>query len=206
VSRPRLLDLFSGAGGAAYGYHLAGFDVTGVDIAPQPNYPFAFVQADALAFAEKCGHTFDCITASPPCQKYSWSAKQWNVERADLVAPTRELLDWLGKPYVIENVPGAPLRVDLVLTGPMFGLSVIRRRHFEMNWFCMAPPMVPPVGSVRGGQYVTVAGHGGDGRRALHLWKAAMQIDWMTGPEMAQSIPPAYTRFIGEQLKGATQL
>lgn len=200
MSRPRLLDLFCGGGGCSRGYHDAGFDVVGVDLNPMPEYPYEFHQGDALEYLREHGHKFDAIHASPPCQAYSWSARRWNVERADLVGPTRELLIAIGRPYVIENVVGAPLHNPVVLTGTMFGLGVVRRRLFETNWFLLAPSYVSPVGSVREGQYVTVAGHGGDGRAALHLWKAAMGIDWMTRKQLTQAIPPAYTHYIGTQL------
>lgn len=199
MTRPRALDLFCCAGGASMGLHRAGFDVTGIDIRPQPNYPFRFIQADALAPPVDLAD-FDFIWASPPCQAYSWSAKRWrNVERADLVEPARALLEASGRPYVIENVVGAPLRIDLVLTGPMFGLRVVRRRHFELSGF---RAMQPPAGKARKigfgpDDFVTVAGHGGDGSARLANWQDAMGIDWMSKTEMTQAIPPAYGEFIG---------
>jgi DNA (cytosine-5)-methyltransferase 1 len=190
MTRPLLLDLFCGAGGAAMGYHRAGFDVVGVDIEPQPHYPFEFVQADALTFPLD---GFDAIHASPPCQAYSWSARRWDIERADLVMPTRARLR--GVPYVIENVVGAPL---------LFGLEVIRHRLFESN-----VPMVEPFhprhrGTVKDGTYVTVAGHGGDnikGRGGRAAKQTAMGIDWMDDVELNQAIPPAYTEWIGRRLR-----
>ncbi len=196
--KPLALDLFCCAGGAAMGLHRAGFDVIGVDIKPQPRYPFRFVQADALnpPFDLKL---FDFIWASPPCQKYSWSAKRWrNVERADLVEPVRAML--AGFHHVIENVPAAPIRRDLMLTGMMFGLQVIRRRAFEASFFCLQPPHPCRDGSVRTGEFVTVAGHGGDnikGRGSRAAKQAAMGIDWMNDQELNEAIPPAYSEFIG---------
>jgi DNA (cytosine-5)-methyltransferase 1 len=195
----RALDLFCCAGGVSMGLHRAGFDVVGIDIEPRPRYPFPFIQADALKPPVRLGD-FDFIWASPPCQAYSWSAKRWDVERVDLVEPTRRMLEASGKPYVIENVVGAPIRVDLALTGPMFGLEVIRRRHFECSFFVLAPPPHPPRGGVRTGEYVTVAGHGGDnikGRGSRAAKQKAMGIDWMDDHELNQAIPPVYSEFIG---------
>jgi DNA (cytosine-5)-methyltransferase 1 len=143
--RPRLLDLFSGAGGAAMGYHRAGFDVVGVDNRPMLRYPFEFIQADALAFLEKHHRGFDAIHASPPCQAFcSLRHLPHSKEHVDLVAPTRALLQDTGKPYVIENVPGAPLISPVLLCGTMFGLctrcgaELRRHRHFEPNWLLMS--------------------------------------------------------------------
>jgi DNA (cytosine-5)-methyltransferase 1 len=215
--RPRLLDLFCGAGGAAMGYHQAGFDVVGVDIRPQPNYPFEFIRDDVFHFL--CRNViriqgYAAIHASPPCQAYTWSAKRWrDVERADLVEPTRDALEALGLPYVIENVPGAPLIAPSRLCGEMFGLNVIRHRNFETSFLLWVPAHKPhrrPIqraardGSdrvVQRSSYCCVAGHGGEGDSfRLDDWQAAMGIDWMTKGELVESIPPAYTKFIGDQL------
>lgn len=197
----RALDLFCCAGGVTKGLQRAGFHVTGVDIKPQPNYcGDEFHQADALTFPTD---GFDFIWASPPCQKYSWSAKRWkDIERVDLVDLTRHRLATVDVPTVIENVVGAPLRVDLVLTGPIFNLEVIRRRHFELNFYCLSPAPVRPMGSVKTGEYVTVAGHGGDnikGRGSRAAKQRAMGIDWMSDEELNQAIPPAYSEFIGRE-------
>ena len=128
----KLFDCFSGAGGKAMGYHRAGFEVVGVDIAMQKNYPFEFHQADALEYLQEHGHEFDAIHASPPCQAYSVTYSLPNVgEYPELIEPIRELLISSGKPYVIENVPGAPLINPVELCGSMFGLNVIRHRRFE---------------------------------------------------------------------------
>ena len=226
--RPRLLDLFCGAGGAAMGYHRAGFDVVGVDNRPQPHYPFEFFQMDGLDVEAYTGQ-FDAIHASPPCQAFSTIAKQRRItttdrtfDHPDLVAPTRELLEATGLPYVIENVPGAPLVEPVMLCGSSFGLDVRRHRLFETNWPLMVPACahgwqtprfrtadkrrttvmdtVPVTGTGRKlSSVVTVAGHL-DFSGELELRKQAMDIDWMTTYELTQAIPPAYTELIGHQL------
>ncbi len=212
--RPRLLDLFCGAGGAAMGYHQAGFEVVGVDIRPQPRYPFAFVQADALEYVAAHGHEFDMIHASPPCQAYSRLRKlveaKTGRKRAypDLVAPTREALRATGKIYVIENVQGAPLIEPIMLCGEMFGLRVFRHRFFEVSVFLLAPPHPRhPQGSTtnayRGrSSFADGATHIGVHGKSFCVAdaRAAMGIDWMVQRELTQAIPPAYTRWIGEQL------
>jgi DNA (cytosine-5)-methyltransferase 1 len=206
ANKPRLLDLFCGAGGAGMGYHRAGFEVVGVDITPQPNYPFEFVQADALEYACEHWQDFDAIHASPPCQAYSVTQNMHNAEHVDLLPITRAILRFIGLPYVIENVPGSPMRNYIWLNGLMFNLQVIRRRHFESNVYLMQPTPPRKTGRTSGngksystfddGDYITVAGHNfrySDGC-------VAMNIDWMNQHELAQSIPPAYTEFIGRQL------
>jgi len=208
----RILDLFSGAGGAAMGYHRAGFDVTGVDSAPQKRYPFRFVQSDALDYAREHGHEFDVIHASPPCQVYSVTAPLSSGNHPDLVAPTRDALLAVGRPFIIENVPGAPLLNPLMLCGTMFGLRVIRHRLFEI-W--PEPIWFPPAtcrhdgkatstkrlnghtkGFWSGHEYITVAGNS----FLVADAKAAMDIDWMNRNELSQAIPPAYTEWIGRRI------
>lgn len=213
--KPRLLDLFCGAGGCTKGYQRAGFSVIGVDINPQPHYcGDGFIQADALALMMACTpaslrQSFTAIHASPPCQAYSWSAKRWDRPREDLVAPTRNALQRIGLPFVIENVVGAPLLDPMLLCGQMFGLGVIRHRLFECHGFY---PLVPNHygcnGLVKAGKASTVAGHGGEtrkGRGSLAQKQADMGIDWMTLAELNQAIPPAYTHFIGRQLLAALE-
>ena len=168
VTRPKLLDLFCCQGGAAMGYHRAGFDVVGVDIELQPNYPFEFVQADAMLYAAIHGAEFDAIHASPPCQ--GETVLQFVNNNRDshprLIEPAREVLDGIGIPYVIENVVGAELKDPVRLCGEMFSLGVIRHRLFETNWPLEQPEHVKHRGRVRGwrhghfydGPYVAVCG------------------------------------------------
>ncbi len=194
------IDLFCGAGGTSRGLHDAGFRVVGVDKYPQPNYPYCLINMDALDVFTKVSGITHFIWASPPCQSYSWSAKRWNKEWPDLVGPIREKLDRLGIPYIIENVVGAPLINPIRLCGEMFGLQVIRHRLFESNIPLIEPPHIKHRGTVKDGYYVTVAGHGGDGKSSHAAWAKAMGIDWMTKKEMAQAIPPAYSKYLGEQV------
>ena len=203
----RLLDLFCGAGGAAMGYYRAGFDhIVGVDIEPQPNYPFVFVQDDALEYLKEHGHKYDFIHASPPCQAYSIGARWRGTAKnhPEYIDITRELLMKVDKPYVIENVPGAPIDKDLKLCGTMFGLKVIRHRYFEIKpEILILTSVCKHNGTVRNGDFVTVAGHGGDniaGNFTLKSWQQAMGINWMKKEELAEAIPPAYTEFIGRQI------
>jgi DNA (cytosine-5)-methyltransferase 1 len=191
------------------GYSRAGFDVVGVDIEPQPHYPFEFHQADALTFPLE---GFDAYGASPPCQRYSAGAKKWGTSEnhPDLIAPIRARLLATGKPYVIENIqPAAPILINpILLCGTMFDLGVFRHRLFESNVMLLAPPhQEPHIGRVGDGKYHTVTGHaGGSSKRdgwkggSTADWKAAMGIDWMNGAELAEAIPPAYAEFIGRQL------
>lgn len=213
VKRPVLLDLFCGAGGCAVGYHRAGFDVVGVDIHPQPNYPFEFQRADALEYIlELAGYAnglYDVIHASPPCQHYSSLLTTMEHKRADhpdLVDDTRRLLKKTGLPWVIENVYGAPLaRGSAMLCGAMFGLRTYRHRWFESDSLLLSPShnrhkIKSDKGSRRkehflAGGFISVVGNVGS-----YCGPAAMGIDWMTGKELSQAIPPAYTEFIGRQI------
>ena len=213
--KPKLLDLYCKAGGAAMGYYKAGFEVVGVDIEPQPNYPFKFIKADAIHYVIEYGHEYDIIHASPPCQKYSNSTALFRAngkEYADLVAVTRKALQFVNKPFVIENVPGAPIRNDIVLMGHMFGLKVLRKRHFETSFFVLQPGIPKPNGTVRDGDFVSVFGHASYGKSKgdktpkfkkktiRETWAYAMGIDWyMKDVELSESIPPAYTEYIGKQ-------
>jgi DNA (cytosine-5)-methyltransferase 1 len=215
--RPRLLDLFCGAGGAAVGYHRAGFDVVGVDIVEQPNYPFEFWQDDALKIASDYSVTrvFDAIHASPPCQAHTlMQAVAKNTgSHEDLIGPTRELLEATGLPYVIENVVGAPLLEPFRLCGSSFGLGVYslnrelrRHRLFETNWPIGMLPACHHTMRSCGiyGDHFRMGRRSADGEfsgaQALAYGSEAMGIGWMTWPELVQSIPPAYTEFIGAQL------
>ncbi len=209
ASRPRLLDLFCGAGGAAMGYHRAGFDVVGVDIKPQPHYPFAFIQTDALVHLEECvvpfraTPRFDAIHASPPCQHYIRGGLQGD-DHPDLLGRTRDLLQQTGLPWVIENVPGAPMRPDAILCGSQFGLSVRRHRWFEFSWsepiLTLACDHSQPVHGVYGALHGQQGAWPGMLPDTLKTRREALGIDWMNASELAEAIPPAYTELIGHQL------
>jgi DNA (cytosine-5)-methyltransferase 1 len=201
------------------GYHRAGFDVVGVDIDPQPNYPFEFHQADALEFLRDRGHEFDAIHASPPCQGYTTMSNKHREAQAKwprLIVPTRAALVATGLPYVIENVAGARKHMinPVKLSGGMFGLGVDRPRLFESNVPLTAPPYRRP------DPVIGVYGRAHDGRR---LWsradgtelraartlmegRLAMGIGWMTWAELTEAIPPAFTEFIGAQLIEALEM
>jgi len=209
----RLLDLFCGAGGAAMGYHQAGFDeIVGVDINPQPNYPFAFIQGDALEPPVRLDD-FDLIHASPPCQAYAGLASK-DGRHPDLIPPTRKLLQ--GYPYVIENIEGAPLVNAARLCGSMFGLGVRRHRRFETSFLLMTPPCNHNGHEIRGyyGRNYGPALVSADaiqrkGRKPLYRGtieegKADMGIDWMGWDELREAIPPAYTKYIGEAFLAQT--
>jgi DNA (cytosine-5)-methyltransferase 1 len=221
-ARPRLLDLFCGAGGAGMGYHRAGFDVVGVDINPQPNYPFEFHQADALDILDGVGFwvvrnlhlsDFHAIHASPPCQRFSDLAKRnGNGHKwPDLIAPIRDRFQPLTIPWVIENVEGAPLIAPVVLCGTMFSeLRVIRHRLFETNFYLPTPehkkhPLVfthdkrkAHYGKLdQNVSYVQVTG---GGNATVANKRDAMGCPWMTGAEINEAIPPAYTEWIGGQI------
>ena len=196
----KLLDLFCCAGGAGEGYRLAGFDVTGVDIAPQPKNPHHFVLGDALEYLEKHGHEYDLIHASPPCQAYTKAGQQWRKEGReypDLIGATREALEATGRPWVIENVPGAPLRNPITLNGSTFGIRVHRPRLFESS-FPLVQPAVPPMKPVKmgrpikDGEIVQPVGHFSGVRYAAR----EMGLPWMGQKELAQAIPPDYTKWI----------
>ncbi|MFF7183712.1 DNA methylase [Streptomyces sp. NPDC008222] len=225
VSRPRLLDLFSCAGGAAIGYHRAGFAVDGCDIVDRPNYPFPCHRGDALAYLAhliESGeiHRYAFVHASPPCQHgcaltVGTNASQgWGRTHVDLVAPSRVLLDATGLPYVIEQPNGrAAIRKDLTLCGEMFGLGVIRHRNFELGgWTAVQPAHVPHRGRVRGyrhgrfydGPYVAAYGNGG-GKPTVPELQTAMGITWTdVREELTEAIPPAYSEFIGRAYLSAT--
>ena len=213
VTRPRLLDLFCGAGGAAMGYHRAGFTVVGVDIKPQPRYPFTFVQADATTYPLA---GFDAVHASPPCQGYLnehfrvTPSGHVRKDHPKLIGIMRERLRANGRPYVIENIESAitEMHGPMMLCGTMFGLPLRRHRLFESSILLMTlrcrhltEPKYPTQFRPKNGQnplacHVQVYGNS----KGSHLWPDAMGIDWMRREELAQAIPPAYTEYIGRQL------
>jgi len=212
-NKPRLLDLFCCAGGVAMGYSRAGFEVIGVDIDPQPNFPFEFIQADAMTLPTEFMQSFDAIHASPPCQSYSDLAKRnGNAhEWPRLIEPVRAMLIKSGKPYVIENVEGAPLINPVVLCGTMFdGLRVLRHRLFESNFTITVPPHPKhPICHTldkrkahygKTNEMVDFVSVNGGGNCSVAAAKDAMGIDWMTKDEMNEAIPPVYMEFIGKQL------
>lgn len=204
-----LLDLCCCSGGAAMGYYLAGFDITGVDIVDRPRYPFAFIQGDAIDYVLNHGHEHDLIHASWPCQHRAAITKGTNAHLRDtypdLLAPGREAMLSTGRPYVIETTEARP---DIVLCGTQFGLPILRHRRFEVHgWMPMAIPHTPHRGRVRGwrhgrhyeGEYLAVYGKGG-GKATVPEMQAALGIDWTdVHEELTEAIPPAYTRFLGEQ-------
>ena len=185
------------------GYHRAGFEVVGVDIKPQPHYPFEFHQADAMTYPLD---GFDVIHANPPCQAFSYAASQWRAqgrEYPDLLTPTRTRLQASGLPYVIENVPGAPLKNPTILNGPMFGLHIHRTRLFETN-FPLPLVLLPQAGKVgprmgrapKEGEMLMPIGH----FSGVDYGRREMGCPWMNQGELAQAIPPAYTEYIGKEL------
>ncbi|MFE2450161.1 DNA cytosine methyltransferase [[Kitasatospora] papulosa] len=224
--QPRLLDLFCCAGGAAMGYHRAGFEVTGVDIADRPNYPFTFHRADALEYlaaliASGEIEQYAAVHTSPPCQAGcaltvgTNASRGWGREHVQLIPELRTLLDASGLPYVIEQPTGkAPVRRDVRLCGEMFGLGVLRHRNFELGGWSMPQPEHPKHrGYVRGyrhgvyrdGPYVAPYGAGG-GKATVPEMKTAMDITWTdVREELTEAIPPSFSEHIGRALLAAVR-
>lgn len=212
----RLLDLFCGAGGAAVGYHRAGFtEIVGVDIKPQPRYPFTFVQGDALKPPVRL-EDFDAIHASPPCQAYTVARNIRKRDHPKLIERVRESLQAAGVPFVIENVNGAPLRFPMRLCGTSFGLGVTvrgiayelrRHRYFEVHPpLGMTPPCrhrLPVIGVYGHGESKAMRGKRGYQISQVEHRRAVMGMPWANRDEIAEAIPPAYTAFIGRQLIAA---
>ncbi|WP_329300912.1 SAM-dependent methyltransferase [Streptomyces sp. NBC_00659] len=202
--RPRLLDLFCCQGGAAKGYDDAGFDVTGVDKDPQPRYPYAFVQADAIAFVLAHGGEFDFIHASPPCQFDSDCQRIQGNPHPDLIAPTRAALELTGRPWVIENVGGAvpKLRAPVMLCGPMFHVATYRHRFLEPGGgFSLPQPYHPAhtVPQAKMGRPIPPGHYGqfvGNFSGVDHA-RRVMGVPWMNRDGIRECIPPAYARWTG---------
>ena len=227
-TKPLVLDLFCGAGGVSVGIHRAGFNVVGVDIADQPNYPFVRYKGDAIQFLQSfirgnspiISDDVAWIWASPPCHYYSWaSAKHRNKGKKypGLIGQTRALLQQTEKPYIIENVAGAPLKNKKMLCGLMFNLGVNRHRYFESNVDLKTPKHVDCRGRIVRGEAYTVAGHGGNSKSfKLNDWRGAMGIDWMNKrpveygnrgkgivgnrEDLCESIPPEYSEYLARQM------
>ena len=229
MMKPRLLDLFCGAGGAAMGYARAGFEVVGVDLSSQKRYPFLFIQRDALETLRNRYFisSFDAIHASPPCQAYSITKHTHKVEHPDLLGPTRELLKATGLPYVIENVVGAEMPGSVVCCGSRLcsaaddedgtRLFLKRHRQFEANFPLVGSPCDCvklkregwKIGGVYGGgsrdrHHAENVRHGGY-TPSKPVQQKLTGIHWMTQKELNQAIPPAYTEFIGQQLMAHLQ-
>jgi len=212
----KLLDLFCGAGGAAMGYHQAGFTVVGVDINPQPNYPYEFHQADAIELLEALADNwptgralppleqFDAIHASPTCQTRS-RATAWRGRREDhpdLLTPTLQALETVRLPWIVENVPEAAwdgtMRADYLLCGTQFGLNVRRHRAFQLgNW--MSFQLIPPCQCYRNPRLIPFE------HKDERAFADAMECTWMTNLEARQAIPPAMTEHLGRQLTAHLQ-
>lgn len=206
----RLLDLFCCEGGAGTGYAQAGFEVVGVDIAPQPRYPFEFHQADAIEYLREHGHEFDAIHASPPCQVHSTITPD-KSKHVDLIPPTRAALVDLGLPFIIENVEGAKRALvdPVLLCGSSFGLAVRRHRYFESNVWLSGLPCQHSAQGVPVGVYGDHADKphrrptgASRGVKAASVDEArdAMGMPWASWHGATQAIPPAYTEFLGRQL------
>lgn len=199
MRKPRALDLFCCEGGVSTGLVQAGFDVVGVDIRPQRRYPYDFVQADALGPDCPPLDEFDLVWASPPCQAFSRVTPDRSVH-PDLIEPIRAKLRASGKPYIIENVPGAPLLNPVKLNGAMFGIGLYRERLFECSFFVLTPQLKHE----RGLGLPCLAGQGAyAGERAAG--RKAIGCDWMSWHGVTQAIPPAYAEFLGREFLRLTR-
>lgn len=211
MSKPRLLDLYCCQGGASMGYHRAGFDVVGVDLSPQPRYPFDFHQADAIEYVLEHGHKFDLIHASPPCQLYSKTHRINRSDFPDLIAATREAIAQVNTAWVIENVVDArdELLEPQMLCGEMFGLRTYRHRLFETSWVWDEPEHPSHVArttkmgrAVRDGEYMHVVGNFSGVQQARDI----MDMQWASRDGLREAIPPAYSEYIGRAFREATGL
>lgn len=205
--KPRALDLFCGAGGASKGLADAGFEVFGVDLHPQPSYPFKLIQGDALSLCSAWVANFDFVWSSPPCQhSTAYNRRPNHVNSvANLIPETRALLKGAGRPFVIENVPGARAHLvdPVMLCGSMFhGLDVQRHRYFECSFPVPQPkcdhskwePRFPPATNRKNKRKTVEVGVW---RIPLETQRQAMGIDWMHLKDLSQAIPPAYSEHIG---------
>lgn len=210
----RVLDLYCKAGGASMGYYRAfanSVEIIGIDIKKQKRYPFEFIQKDALEVLKDVEYlqTFDLIHASPPCQTHSATRHLRNAQgkstnKVDLIPQTRDGLQKSGKPYIIENVVGAPLINPVTLCGSSFGLAVRRHRLFESNMelkgsICNHKAQGKPVGIY--GSMRDEIPNGGHTAKTIEQARAAMDIDWMIWGELVEAIPPVYTEYLGNQIK-----
>ena len=200
MKRPKLLDLYCGEGGASMGYHRAGFQVTGVDHLKKKRYPFKFIRYAAIKFLADHWHEYDAIHMSPPCQKYSPANAHDTTNCSNDLELLLMICGYITIPWVIENVPNSPLPKTIALFGPQFKLDIIRKRIFYSNIMLFEPEAVKQKKRYYPGKEIfTIAGAGGKGN-TVSAWSAAIKINWMTREGLRQSIPPAYTEFIGNQL------
>lgn len=202
----RILDAFCCQGGASVGYWLAGYDVVGVDLHPQPRYPFTFIQGDAVDFIRGHGHRFDLIAGSPPCQRYSACQRIQGREHPDLIAPTRAAMQSTGRPWVIENVPdaAAELRDPVMLCGTAFGLRTYRHRLFESGGGLVLPrpdrcrhdrPVAKMGRPRKPGEMAHYVGNFSGVQEA----REDLGVPWMSRDGIRECIPPVYARWVGEQ-------
>lgn len=201
----KLLDLYCGAGGAAAGYRASGFDIVGIDIKPQKQYPYEFIQFDVRRMSTGFLRKFDVIHASPPCQAASaLRSLHKDINYEDLIPLTRELLMGAGKPYVIENVNGSELYGPLILCGTMFGKRFTRHRHFETNVTMKRLDDACKWGGVATGEYISIVSGAGPWYSYRDL-RDEMEVGWMNLTASRQAIPPCYTKYIGDQVVAIIQ-